>query len=210
MQSRTQHEQRIAATEGDSEHALANELRILRDVFRMLPTGVTVQDEQGRFLLVNNPERLQCRKLRESPKGLRSRKLSARQNRLARIVNRATVPIDARLLHRRTARIVRRARSTATQGIKVSNAVASVIAARTAGTGETGEMIGIAGTSGMTAAPARTDRRKAKQDMDKAMGSREPTTPWCSVRPPSPWRRKTRARTNARRTGAPGRSQRQR
>ena len=54
MQSRTQHDQRIAATEGDSEFALANELRILRDVFRMLPTGVTVQDEQGRFLLVND------------------------------------------------------------------------------------------------------------------------------------------------------------
>ena len=54
MQSRTQHDQRIAATEGDSEHALDNELRILRDVFRMLPTGVTVQDEQGRFLLVND------------------------------------------------------------------------------------------------------------------------------------------------------------
>jgi len=54
MQSRTQYEQRIAASEGDSENALANELRILRDVFRMLPTGVTVQDEQGRFLLVND------------------------------------------------------------------------------------------------------------------------------------------------------------
>ena len=30
------------------------ELGILRDVFRMLPTGVTVQDEHGRFLLVND------------------------------------------------------------------------------------------------------------------------------------------------------------
>ncbi len=54
MQSRIQYEQRNAATEGDSEYALANELRILRDVFRMLPTGVTVQDEQGHFLLVND------------------------------------------------------------------------------------------------------------------------------------------------------------
>ncbi len=54
MQSRTQHDLRIAATDGDGEFALANELRILRDVFRMLPTGVTVQDEQGRFLLVND------------------------------------------------------------------------------------------------------------------------------------------------------------
>jgi cyclic di-GMP phosphodiesterase Gmr len=54
MQSRTQHDARIAASENESEFALATELRILRDVFRMLPTGVTVQDEQGRFLLVND------------------------------------------------------------------------------------------------------------------------------------------------------------
>ena len=61
MQSRTQHELRIAATEGDNEHALATELRILRDVFRMLPTGVTLQDEQGRFLLVNDAAAAQLR-----------------------------------------------------------------------------------------------------------------------------------------------------
>ena len=61
MQNRTQHDLRIAATEGDSEFALATELRILRDVFRMLPTGVTVQDEQGRFLLVNDAAAAQLR-----------------------------------------------------------------------------------------------------------------------------------------------------
>ena len=61
MQSRTQHDLRIAATEGDSEFALATELRILRDVLRMLPTGVTVQDEQGRFLLVNDAAAAQLR-----------------------------------------------------------------------------------------------------------------------------------------------------
>ncbi|MDO9062033.1 MAG: diguanylate cyclase, partial [Bradyrhizobium sp.] len=54
MQSHTQIDQRIAASEGDNELARDTELRILRDVFRMLPTGVTVQDEQGRFLLVND------------------------------------------------------------------------------------------------------------------------------------------------------------
>ena len=31
-----------------------SELSILRDVFRLLPTGVTVQDEHGEFLLVND------------------------------------------------------------------------------------------------------------------------------------------------------------
>jgi len=43
-----------AATQDDSECAVDSDLSILRDVFRMLPTGVTVQDEQGRFLLVND------------------------------------------------------------------------------------------------------------------------------------------------------------
>ena len=31
-----------------------SELGILRDVFRLLPAGVTVQDEHGEFLLVND------------------------------------------------------------------------------------------------------------------------------------------------------------
>jgi c-di-GMP phosphodiesterase Gmr len=38
----------------DHEGAFASELSILRDVFRLLPTGVTVQDESGDFLLVND------------------------------------------------------------------------------------------------------------------------------------------------------------
>lgn len=54
MHSLPQYDQRIAATEGDREPAPDTELNILRDVFRMLPTGVTVQDEHGRFLLVND------------------------------------------------------------------------------------------------------------------------------------------------------------
>jgi cyclic di-GMP phosphodiesterase Gmr len=61
MHSRTEHDLRIAATEGENEFALATELRILRDVFRMLPTGVTLQDEQGRFLLVNDAAAAQLR-----------------------------------------------------------------------------------------------------------------------------------------------------
>jgi cyclic di-GMP phosphodiesterase Gmr len=38
----------------DQEGVADSELRILRDVFRLLPTGVTVQDERGDFLLVND------------------------------------------------------------------------------------------------------------------------------------------------------------
>jgi c-di-GMP phosphodiesterase Gmr len=37
-----------------NEGALDTELSILRDVLRLLPTGVTVQDEHGNFLLVND------------------------------------------------------------------------------------------------------------------------------------------------------------
>jgi len=53
MQSRTQHELRTGAPDPD---VLADEteLGILRNIFRMLPGGVTVQDEHGRFLLVND------------------------------------------------------------------------------------------------------------------------------------------------------------
>src|SRR5580700_11048530 len=54
MQSRTTHDPQPAATHSEGEFAVAGELSVLRDVFRMLPTGVTVQDEQGRFLLVND------------------------------------------------------------------------------------------------------------------------------------------------------------
>jgi cyclic di-GMP phosphodiesterase Gmr len=54
MHSRHQHDLQTAATEGDVSLPADSELSILRDVFRLLPTGVTVQDEQGRFLLVND------------------------------------------------------------------------------------------------------------------------------------------------------------
>src|SRR5665811_2568853 len=54
MHSRHQHDLQTAATEGDVDLLASSELSLLRDVFRLLPTGVTVQDEQGRFLLVND------------------------------------------------------------------------------------------------------------------------------------------------------------
>jgi diguanylate cyclase (GGDEF)-like protein len=51
MQSRAPHHLQVAEPE----------LGILKDVFRMLPTGVTVQDEQGRLLLVNDAAAAQLR-----------------------------------------------------------------------------------------------------------------------------------------------------
>jgi len=52
MQSRSRHDLYTAETDGGV--AVDTEPNILRDVFRMLPTGVTVQDELGRFVLVND------------------------------------------------------------------------------------------------------------------------------------------------------------
>ena len=54
MHSPHKHDLQTAALEAGNEGALDTELRILRDVLRMLPTGVTVQDEHGNFLLVND------------------------------------------------------------------------------------------------------------------------------------------------------------
>jgi cyclic di-GMP phosphodiesterase Gmr len=54
MRSRYQHDLQTAALGGEVGLPAGSELSLLRDVFRLLPTGVTVQDEQGRFLLVND------------------------------------------------------------------------------------------------------------------------------------------------------------
>ena len=61
MQSRAQPDLTTEATDRDREFADTTELSILRDVFKMLPTGVTVQDEHGHFLLVNDAAAAQLR-----------------------------------------------------------------------------------------------------------------------------------------------------
>jgi c-di-GMP phosphodiesterase Gmr len=45
---------RTAATDADNRHTADSELKLLRDVIQMLPTGVTLQDEHGNFLLIND------------------------------------------------------------------------------------------------------------------------------------------------------------
>jgi cyclic di-GMP phosphodiesterase Gmr len=54
MQSSAKYDSGTIATESDRAFAVESELGILRDVFRMLPNGVTVQDEHGHFLLMND------------------------------------------------------------------------------------------------------------------------------------------------------------
>ena len=53
MHRSQKHDFQAATTQAAHQGDFNSELSILRDVFRMLPTGVTVQDEQGEFLLVN-------------------------------------------------------------------------------------------------------------------------------------------------------------
>jgi c-di-GMP phosphodiesterase Gmr len=54
MNSPYKHDFQAAATHGRNESAFDSELSILRDVFRLLPTGVTIQDESGELLLAND------------------------------------------------------------------------------------------------------------------------------------------------------------
>jgi diguanylate cyclase (GGDEF)-like protein len=79
MQSPIRQDLHAAATQGDSELAVDSELSILRDVFRMLPTGVTVQDEHGRFLLVNDAAAAQLGMEAGQPSALASKPLNDRR-----------------------------------------------------------------------------------------------------------------------------------
>jgi len=54
MHSPHKHDLQAASIVADNEGTNDTELSVLRDVFRLLPTGVTVQDEHGNFLLVND------------------------------------------------------------------------------------------------------------------------------------------------------------
>jgi cyclic di-GMP phosphodiesterase Gmr len=78
MQSRPQHDLPHAATEADG-FAVDSELSMLRDVFRMLPSGVTVQDEQGRFLLINDAAAAQLGMAAGEPAALSSKQLDHRR-----------------------------------------------------------------------------------------------------------------------------------
>jgi c-di-GMP phosphodiesterase Gmr len=54
MPSHTIHDPGTAATDADERRAADSELSLLREVLKMLPAGVTVQDEHGNFLLIND------------------------------------------------------------------------------------------------------------------------------------------------------------
>ena len=51
----------IVETEADTLRSAESELSLLKEVLRLLPAGVTVQDEQGRFILMNDAAAAQLR-----------------------------------------------------------------------------------------------------------------------------------------------------
>jgi cyclic di-GMP phosphodiesterase Gmr len=54
MHSPNKHDFQAAPIPVENESSIDSELNILRDVFRLLPAGVTVQDERGELLLAND------------------------------------------------------------------------------------------------------------------------------------------------------------
>src|ERR1700760_3017025 len=54
MKSRHHVDPSVAVADGAYDSTTDGELGILRDIFRLLPSGVTLQDERGDFLLVND------------------------------------------------------------------------------------------------------------------------------------------------------------
>ena len=54
MHSSQKHDFQAAALQAGNEGLFESELNILRDVIRLLPAGVTVQDESGEFVLMND------------------------------------------------------------------------------------------------------------------------------------------------------------
>jgi c-di-GMP phosphodiesterase Gmr len=77
MQSRALNDPQNAVPE--DEFTPDSELGILRDILRMLPGGVTVQDEHGRFLLVNDAAAMQLGIAGAEPAAAQSAQLDQRR-----------------------------------------------------------------------------------------------------------------------------------
>ena len=63
----------------EDEFAIEGDLGFLRDVIRLLPAGVTVQDEEGRFLLINDAAASQLGLAAEPPGELPAKRLNERR-----------------------------------------------------------------------------------------------------------------------------------
>ncbi len=69
MQSRHHFDLPTTNPEGANERGADGELGMLRDVVKLLPGGVTVQDEDGRFLLINDAAAAQLGMTAQAPVG---------------------------------------------------------------------------------------------------------------------------------------------
>jgi cyclic di-GMP phosphodiesterase Gmr len=72
------HDLQTPATDADERRAAEAELSLLRDVLRLLPSGITVQDETGHFLLINDAATAQLGIASNNSGVLRSPHLSRR------------------------------------------------------------------------------------------------------------------------------------
>jgi len=79
MQSRPTYDLQATASHEEREHAAETELNTLRDALRMLPAGVTIVDEHGDFLLVNDAAAAQLRMAGSGPAAPLSQALSQRR-----------------------------------------------------------------------------------------------------------------------------------
>ena len=67
MYTSDSHDPQAAVPDGARNSFSHRELNILGDIFRLLPTGITVQDEQGRFVLMNDAAAAQLGAAASSP-----------------------------------------------------------------------------------------------------------------------------------------------
>jgi cyclic di-GMP phosphodiesterase Gmr len=79
MQSRPTFNLQVTALHGERERGVETELNLLRDVLRMLPAAVTIQDEHGDFLLVNDAAAAQLGIADDAPTAPLSAALSQRR-----------------------------------------------------------------------------------------------------------------------------------
>jgi c-di-GMP phosphodiesterase Gmr len=79
MQNPPSHQNPPATRPDTGEAAVDGEIGLLRDILRLLPTGITVQDEDGRFILINDAAASQLGMAEEQPGKLDSKHLGERR-----------------------------------------------------------------------------------------------------------------------------------
>jgi c-di-GMP phosphodiesterase Gmr len=92
MQSKTVHDLRSGPADACDRHSAEAELALLRDVLRMLPAGVTVQDEYGRLVLVNDAAAAQFG-ISESPAAPASQQLSLRREAALELLRASQIAV---------------------------------------------------------------------------------------------------------------------